>query len=197
MRSQVGKLAHLIETAHLHMSSPSLPDTHTHVCVSGAKKCQFFGNGTFGLLQGILRVILLSAYYLVFSAYFKAIWEWYLNISFNFLSTQFDHSWKGQLMQRSARSCSLSLVKYLGLWNLYLKTCILHQSVFICGCRYLHKILSNFQFFSNCSKICPIYFLVFIFVFKISSSLVPLIKLKRHFVFALLRLFTPSKVQCF
>ena len=73
VRSQVGKPAHLIEPAHLHMNSPSLPDTHTHVCVSGDKKCQFFGNGTFGLLQGILRVILLSAYYLVFSAYFKAI----------------------------------------------------------------------------------------------------------------------------
>ena len=59
-------------------------------------------------------------------------------------------------------------------------------------------MLCNFWFFSNCFKICSIFLLLFTLLFKISSSLVFLIKFKRPFWFLnCLTYYSSSSLQRF
>ena len=52
------------------------PDTHTYVCLSGGKKCSFFGNfgGLCFLEILVLRFALLPYYWRTSSCYFQKLW---------------------------------------------------------------------------------------------------------------------------
>ena len=108
----------------------------------------------------------------VLVAYIKAIWDWLLNMSSNFLLTQFN-----SFLNRVTNA------KRNVFWALKLVSKTFDYGVFICRWSSLCGLLFSFQFFPNFLKICLIFLHVITCPFKTSSGLVTPITFKRLFCF--------------